>query len=403
MKLEDFCYINPAKTLTKNENYEFVEMTDIESGKRYVYSKRHKKFNGSYSKFSSGDTLMAKITPCLENGKIAQYIGNKDAFGSTEFIVFREKRNVSLNDFLFYLIRSENVKEPAIKSMTGACGRQRANIDTIKNINVQEYSIKYQKKVISILSNYDDLIENNNMRIKILEEMAQKIYMQWFVDFKFPGRETTTFKDSELGKIPQDWGICDIGKICSELTRGVTPKYKEGSKRYIINQKVNRGFSLDLQHLKELDDSLTVPENKYAHQRDILLNSLGEGTIGRVHYYYGENKLYPIDQHMTILRPGQYIGAYLYFYLASFEGQNRLNGLKTGGTNMTMLNISLLRNFEVVVPGLEILKKFDNITHRIFSLKVVLEKKNKIIKQTRDMLLPKLISGEIDVENMNIV
>ena len=100
--------------------------------------------------------------------------------------------------------------------MTGACGRQRANIDEIKQIEVPDFSIDIQQKIAKVLSNYDDLIENNNKRIKILEEMAQKIYKEWFVDFKFPGHETTTFKQTELGEIPNDWGVKFLHEV-SEL------------------------------------------------------------------------------------------------------------------------------------------------------------------------------------------
>ena len=91
--------------------------------------------------------------------------------------------------------------------MSGATGRQRTNLDKIKQIEVPDISIKTQRKIAKFLTNYDDLIENNNRRIKILEEMAQKIYKEWFVDFKFPGHETTTFKDSPLGKITNDWEV----------------------------------------------------------------------------------------------------------------------------------------------------------------------------------------------------
>lgn len=402
MKLDDFCYINPTEKLEKNQLYDFIEMADLVPGNRYVHAKSKEVFNGSYSKFTNKDVLMAKITPCLENGKTSQYIGDDKAFGSTEFNIFRAKENISDADFLYYLISSDYVKDIAIKSMTGACGRQRVNTDEIKQIEVASIDIGIQQKVAKILSNYDDLIENNNKRIKILEEMAQKIYKEWFVDFKYPGHETATFKDTELGKIPSDWDIKTLEEGSNVMVRGVTPEYQDGSQRYIINQKVNRGFQLALENLKELSLSLYVPEEKYAKKQDILINSLGEGTIGRIHYFNGKNNYFTVDQHMTICRFKENIAEYLYFYLSSTDGQARLSSLKTGSTNMTMLNISLLRNLKVVLPNKNLLSSYSKYIRIIFDEKNALEEKNHTLKATRDLLLPRLMSGEIDVESMEI-
>lgn len=402
MKLDDFCYINPTEKLERNQLYDFVEMADLIPGNRYVHAKTKEIFNGSYSKFTNKDVLMAKITPCLENGKISQYIGDNKAFGSTEFNIFRAKEGTSDPDFLYYLISSDYVRDIAVKSMTGACGRQRANTDEIKQIEVNNIHIDVQRKIAKILSNYDDLIENNNKRIKILEEMAQKIYKEWFVDFKYPGHETATFKDTELGKIPKGWDIKTLEEVSNVMVRGVTPEYQDGSQRYIINQKVNRGFQLALENLKELSLSLYVPEEKYAKKRDILINSLGEGTIGRIHYFNGKNNYFAVDQHMTICRFKENIAEYLYFYLSSTDGQARLSSLKTGSTNMTMLNISLLRNLKVVLPNKNLLSSYSKYIRIIFDEKNALEEKNHTLKTTRDLLLPRLMSGEIDVENLEI-
>ena len=232
--------------------------------------------------------------------------------------------------------------------------------------------------------------------------MAQKIYKEWFVDFKYPGHETATFKDTELGKIPSDWDIKTLEECSNVMVRGVTPEYQDGSQRYIINQKVNRGFQLALENLKELSLSLYVPEEKYAKKQDILINSLGEGTIGRIHYFNGNNNYFAVDQHMTICRFKENIAEYLYFYLSSTDGQARLSSLKTGSTNMTMLNISLLRNLKVVLPNKNLLSSYSKYIRIIFDEKNALEEKNHTLKTTRDLLLPRLMSGEISVENLEI-
>ena len=109
--------------------------------------------------------------------------------------------------------------------MTGASGRQRAELDYIKNVPVPSHSLQTQKKIASILSVYDDLIENNNKRIKILEEMAQNIYKEWFVKFRYPGHENVKMVDSELGKIPERWEVKELGELIHQVVdnRGKTP------------------------------------------------------------------------------------------------------------------------------------------------------------------------------------
>ena len=299
--------------------------------------------------------------------------------------------------YVYYFLKTIDFKR--FNSGAGVPTLNRNDLDTLE-IQIHPYEI--QQKIAKILSNYDDLIENNNKRIKILEEMAQKIYKEWFVDFKYPGHETATFKDTELGKIPKGWDIKTLEEVSNVMVRGVTPEYQDGSQRYIINQKVNRGFQLALENLKELSLSLYVPEEKYAKKRDILINSLGEGTIGRIHYFNGKNNYFAVDQHMTICRFKENIAEYLYFYLSSTDGQARLSSLKTGSTNMTMLNISLLRNLKVVLPNKNLLSSYSKYIRIIFDEKNALEEKNHTLKTTRDLLLPRLMSGEIDVENLEI-
>ena len=408
MKLEDFCNINPIVQLNRNEEYEFIEMADIIPNTRYVFSKAKKNFNGSYSKFSNKDTLMAKITPCLENGKISQYIGDDKAFGSTEFNIFREKEKISVADYLYYLISSSIVKDPAIKSMSGATGRQRANLDEIKQIEVPDISINNQRKIAKILSNYDDLIENNNKRIKILEEMAQKIYKEWFVDFKFPNHETATFKQTELGEIPSDWEVSTLENILSGIESGSRPKgginpndkeipsigaenilglgkYDYSKEKYISNdfyEKMKKGKVKNL---------------------DVLLYKDG-AQLGRKSIF-GENFPHSkccINEHVFILRTNQKCSPYyLYFTLDTMQNTERIKQLNTNAAQPG-INQEQVKGLTIVLPQKEYIEKFDNLVNSMVSEIFKLCIKNQTLKQTRDLLLPRLISGEIDVENMEI-
>lgn len=164
MKLLDFIEFNPKETIKKGTIAKKVAMDKLEPYKREITDYELASFSGG-SKFRNGDTLMARITPCLENGKTAQVsILNEHeiGFGSTEFIVMREKENISTNDFIYYLSLSPQIRDNAIKSMVGSSGRQRVQQDVLANIEFELPPLETQKQIAKILSSIDDKIELNN-------------------------------------------------------------------------------------------------------------------------------------------------------------------------------------------------------------------------------------------------
>ena len=419
MKLEHFCHINPTEQLCKNVEYDFVEMADIIPGNRYVCSKSKKRFNGSFSKFSNKDTLMAKITPCLENGKISQFIGSNKAFGSTEFNIFREKKDISDNDYLYYLISSPLVKEPAIKSMSGASGRQRANLDEIKQIEVPDISIKTQQKIAKFLSNYDDLIENNNRRIKILEEMAQKIYKEWFVDFKFPGHETTTFKDSPLGKIPNDWEVKPIEKLLIHQIGGgwgneiKTDKYNTPA--YVIRgADIPNGRQGCIENCPLRYHTSSNLKTRTLNENDIVFEVSGGSKgqpVGRtlilnknLFNQFKNNVICASFCKLLRVDQTQIIPEYIYLHLLNIYNNGEIEKYQTQSTGIINFKFNFfLENEKILIPEQNIISKFEKIIKPIFDEIFLLGNKNQVLKQTRDILLPRLISGEINVENMEVL
>lgn len=400
MKLEDFCQINPTVQLNRNEEYEFVEMADLVPGDRYVISKNKKVFNGSFSKFSNKDTLMAKITPCLENGKISQYIGASKAFGSTEFNIFREKENISDANYLYYLVSSTIVKDTAIKSMSGATGRQRANLDEIKQINVPDFNIATQEKIAKILSNYDDLIENNNKRIKILEEMAQKIYKEWFVDFKFPNHETATFKQTELGDIPTNWEVANIEKYYNTSSGG-TPSRKQLS--YYDNGNINWIKTGELKNTFVIDTEEKITEKaiKNSSAKVFPTNTVtlamycGMGDISIM------SKPMATNQACCVFLPKYDYLEYPFSYLFFCNITKEMINISFGAAQQN-LSQEVIKAYIVKFPNKEILLDFNKIIKPVFENIKNLLYKNQTLKQMRDLLLPRLISGEIDVEKLEI-
>lgn len=197
MKLCDFVDINPRTTLSKGSEAEFVPMEALDPSRRYVKTYPKKKYSGG-TKFVNGDTLFARITPCLENGKISQFTSTTDnpAFGSTEYWILRAKDGVSDPGFVYYLAKSDLIRKTAEKSMVGASGRQRAQIQSVQDLDIGDVSLTDQRKIAGVLGAYDDLIENNSKRIEKLETMARLLYRHYFESVEAGQRSRIPLLDS---------------------------------------------------------------------------------------------------------------------------------------------------------------------------------------------------------------
>lgn len=162
-KLSDIAEFNPRESLPKGTVAKKIAMDKLQPFCRDIPSYEVETYTGG-TKFRNGDTIMARITPCLENGKTAKVDvldSGEIGFGSTEYIVFRAKENVD-EDYLYYLVCSDEVREPAIKSMVGSSGRQRVQTDVLQNLNIVVPSFDIQKKIGALLCNIDDKIALNN-------------------------------------------------------------------------------------------------------------------------------------------------------------------------------------------------------------------------------------------------
>ncbi len=220
-RFEEIVEVNPITKLRKGNEYAFIDIDKVSPILRTVSNAETKTYDGqSCSKFCKGDTVFSRITPCLENRKIAQVdIATDAGFGSTEFYVFRARENKAYERFVYYLGSSDVVVLPAINSMTGASGRQRADKRFIERLKIMVPDLPTQKRIADVLSAYDELIENNNKRIDLLEKAAQELYKEWFVRFRFPGYEKAKF----VNGLPEGWevkrifdyGTVETGKTCA--------------------------------------------------------------------------------------------------------------------------------------------------------------------------------------------
>lgn len=386
-KLSEIADFNPRESLRKGTVAKKVSMDKLQPFCRDIPSYELEVYTGG-TKFRNGDTIMARITPCLENGKTAKVNILEDGeigFGSTEYIVFRAKEGID-EDFLYYLVCSSIVREPAIKSMVGSSGRQRVQTAVVENLDIAIPSYEEQHLIGGILRNLDDKIKINNKINENLLQQALAIYKAWFCDYVLSD-----------GVLPESWHITTIDALSSLVTRGIAPKYDDSSTQIVLNQKCIRDHTIDVslarRHLpKKINE-------KWISKGDLLINSTGTGTLGRVAQVWFDANNMTVDSHVTIVRPkAPILQSYIGFWGLSHESE--IETQHTGSTGQTELPRDRVKAMELTLPDEDTLSKFNELVIPITEAAVSNQKENVRLSQLRDTLLPKLMSGEIDVSEL---
>jgi len=307
--------------------------------------------------------------------------------------------------FLYYFFRS-SLGQHEILSHTGGSGVPAISspLTTLKSAMVPLPPLPTQQKIATILSAYDDLIENNTRRIAILEEMAQSIYQEWFVHFRYPGHENDKMVESELGMIPEGWEVKTIADVCSRITDGshwspktVTTGYPMAS----VKDMHNWGFHLDqCRKISEDDYQKLVQSDCKPLKGDVLIAK--DGSYLKHNFVIHEERNLVILSSIAILRANRQIRPYLLsLYLSDPLVKLRMQGY-VSGVALPRIILKNFANFPILVTPETLQSKFLEIIEPIMGVCYNLTEKNVNLKRTRDLLLPKLISGEIDVETLNI-
>lgn len=392
-RLEDIIDINPPVKLKKGESYPFIDIDKVSPTRRSVTNEEVKVYDGqSSSKFCDGDTVFSRITPCLENRKIAKVAIEGDAaFGSTEFYVFRAKKKKADARFTYYLASSDAVVLPAINSMTGASGRQRADKRFIQRLKLNLPDLPTQERIADILSAYDDLIEVNNRRIELLEQAAQELYKEWFVRFRFPGYENAKFEDG----IPEGWKIKRINEFCY-VTDGThdTPKPVDIGVPLVTGRCISSGFvDFDATYNISETDHEGIKKRSGLKSGDILFSNIG--TVGNccIVDYNCEFSV----KNVIIFKPKTMRDtAYLYYWMTSSTMQE-IFGAQTNGASQQFVGLTFMRRYKLLAPKDDILEAFVDKVLPIVEQKRLLHQKNLNLAAQRDMLLQRLMSGKLEV------
>ncbi|HHT11407.1 MAG TPA: restriction endonuclease subunit S [Candidatus Atribacteria bacterium] len=408
--LKDVIEFNPKESIKKGTITKKIGMDKLAPFQRKIDGFELEAFKGG-SKFRNGDTLLARITPCLENGKTAQVTILDDdevAFGSTEYIVLRHKIGITDNNYIFYLALSQYVRDTAIKSMTGTSGRQRAQTDVIENTKIMLPPLDEQTAIAHILSTLDDKIEVNNQINKTLENMAQAIFKQWFVDFEFPNEDGEPYKssggemvESELGMIPKGWRVDSLGNLL-DVQKGLSYKGKhlvEEGVPMINLGTINPGGGYRQEKIKFYngdfkDRHMVKPGDLVIANTDMTQDRVILGSPCLVPDFECEKIIF--THHIFAIRNLKIPRNFLYYYFKSKDFRERAEGYATGTTVLALPQKGVV-GIDLYLPNVDILERFNELIQSFIDKMNNLDKENELLKRIRDVLLPKLMSGEIRV------
>lgn len=384
IRAADFIEFNPRLSIKKNAIATKVAMDKLQPFTKKIPATELAEFAGG-SKFCNGDTIMARITPCLENGKTAFVDILQDGevgFGSTEFIVMRARDGISDPQFIYYLATSPAFRNVAIKSMVGSSGRQRVQQGVLDDLELVVPPLEEQQKIGAFLALFDEKIALNNKINDNLYEMVNAYY-------------TSLFKDSECE-------MTTIGSYAERIYSGGTPTtsnaaYWNGAFSWFSSGETRNRFVISTEKTitqTGVDNSST----KLAVKHDIVMASAGQG------FTRGQTSMLLIDtyvnQSVIVIHAERNILPYLFWNL-----ENRYEELRAISDSSSIrgsLTTKMIASFEIPLANDEVLQAFAD-----FAWSIIPQIENNLLEnarlvELRDSLLPKLMSGEIDVSDIQL-
>jgi type I restriction enzyme S subunit len=396
MKLADYVEFNPRTSIEKGDIIPFVPMEAVVPGHRWVKPSEYRPASGSGSRFSPGDTLFARITPCLENGKIAQYAGERPGMGSTEFFVLRARKTKSDPTYVYYFALNRRLRSVAEKSMSGASGRQRASLAALADFACKFPPLSRQQHIAAALSSFDELLENDLRRIALSEEIARSIFRQWFVEFRFPGSESATLMSSPIGKIPKDWVLRSMSE-CVEI-----------DPRIFVARDVTKPFvpmaSLSEHSMLISNYELRSGSNGSKFQNDDTLFAritpcLENGKTGFVQFLPDDDAVAVGSTEFIVLRSRTLTPEFVYCLARSEGVRNSAIKSMTGASGRQRVQEKCFDRIQIAHPPRALLEKFSSVVVPMFRLIHGLHERVDTIRKVRDLVLPRLIGvDQVDLQ-----
>jgi type I restriction enzyme S subunit len=364
----------------------FIQTGDIKHAGLYIteYQQTYSEAGLEQSRLWPAGTLCITIAANIADTAILAL----DACFPDSVIGFIPDEHKADARFMKYLFDASIQRR--VQQFTQGATQDNLSQEKLLSIEFAVPSVAEQQRIASVLSAYDDLIENNRRRMALLEQAARLLYDEWFVRLRFPGHEHARIVDG----VPEGWERKAISELTVFLNRGITPLYNDDAEGLVINQKCIRDGRLDLSSVRH--QSRQFKPDRQVRPGDVLVNSTGEGTLGRIAQVLAPVPNCTVDTHVTIVRPMADLGTH-YFGQALLAWEPQFSTMGRGATNQTELSRHQIGAAEILVPLRSLVLRFGEIAEPAFRQVSVLMEQNQKLRAARDLLLPRLMSGEIEV------
>lgn len=301
--------------------------------------------------------------------------------------------------FLHYYLRDSKIIGWITNQAIGAT-LPNLNTSILRSVPVYLPPLPTQRKIAAILSAYDNLIENNLRRIKILEEMAQNLYREWFVKFRFPGHQNARFVDSPLGRIPEGWEVKTMPNAVILRPPLPVPKNKQ------IPFVSMGSLANDSMLISEIEYRSKASGARFQNGDTLFARitpCLENGKTGFVQFLQTDDIVACGSTEFIVLRSRTLCPEYVYLMARSDSFRDNAIKSMSGATGRQRVREECFDQFFLAQPTDEILMRFQEYTRPKFKMIQSLNHRNQLLRRTRDLLLPKLISGEVDVSELDIM
>ena len=339
---------------------------------------------GQFKKtFQRDDILYSEIRP--QNRRFA-YVDFSpiDYIASTKLMVIRAKKDVVSPKYLYYFLKnSSTVAELQLLAETRSGTFPQITFSEVANLTIPVPSLAVQEVIVQTMQCLEDKITCNEQINDNLQQQAATVFHQWFV----------------ANPESEKWPSVTLDSLTSLVSRGIAPKYTDDSTQIVLNQKCIRDHYIDISLARRHNPK--VINEKWLQYGDLLINSTGEGTLGRAAQVWFVPENMTVDSHVTIVRPKD---PHLLFYIGlwGISHEREIEALHTGSTGQTELPRERVKAMELRLPDNDTLARFNAVIAPIVSLIITNQQENVRLASVRDSLLPKLMSGEIDVSDIQL-
>jgi type I restriction enzyme S subunit len=391
--LSEVIEVNNYPSLEKGRDQTYVAMEDLEPYTREIQGTQKKEYKYSAPRFKNGDTLFPKMSRCLELGKSA-YVNILDedevAFGSTEFMVMRPKGEQILSKYIYYTLRRADIREHAMSWATGSTARrQRISTDFFDNVSIQLPPIKTQREIVSFLDAIDTKIQKNKLINDLLEETVRTIYNSWFGNYD----PFEVSQETEYGKIPESWEVGVLGDLMEKRSEKIDPEdLSEENSYFSLKHMPEQSLSLG-----KWDDAEEISSRKTKFSK-------GDILFGKLRPYFCKVGLAPVEgvcsTDILVITPkkGPEWKEFLVCILSDQSFIDYCDSVSTG-TRMPRVGWKEMCEYQIVLPDQDTIAEFSEISHPYFELIIKNIHENNSLHEMRDTLLPKLLTGDIQLNS----